>query len=567
MNATTASSPAPSRPAPAALAAALPGSPLAEAYTRQPPDALDRAAKALYWPTVAVVALGALYLVFTLHATGLTAWALGALVLFGAGFAVYLSRAGFAYRYLFPGVAGMLLFIAFPLAYTTQIGFTNYSSAHLLSQERVREFLLDQHDTVLDEVREYSVHATGDEYRLVLRGPGDSGDDAPHFVSPPLALRQAGKPVNVAMQPVGPADATLGAPLTLKELVEHRHALAQLRLQLPEPPPRAGDPLKEPIGPPVTLRYLGLREFGPIRPHFEEQSDGALKRLADGALFRPDAATGYYEGQGAAAGMHLAPGYKVLVGARNYERMLFDAEFRGPFLSIFGWTVVFSLLTVVFATAIGMMLAVLLNWEDLRFRTAYRTLLFLPYAVPGFISILVFKGLFNQNFGEINAILDALFGVRPAWFADPSLARTMLLIVNVWLGYPYIMILCTGLLKAIPADLYEASALAGAGPLTNFFKITAPLIIKPLSPLLVSAFAFNFNNFVLIALLTDGRPDYLSTKIPAGQTDILVSYTYRIAFRDSGTDFGLAAAISTLIFILVAGMSLLNLRLMRKANS
>ncbi len=567
MNATTASSPAPSRPAPAALAAALPGSPLAEAYTRQPPDALDRAAKALYWPTVAVVALGALYLVFTLYATGLTAWALGALVLFGAGFAVYLSRAGFAYRYLFPGVAGMLLFIAFPLAYTTQIGFTNYSSAHLLSQERVREFLLDQHDTVLDEVREYSVHATGDEYRLVLRGPGDSGDDAPHFVSPPLALRQAGKPVNVAMQPVGPADATLGAPLTLKELVEHRHALAQLRLQLPEPPPRAGDPLKEPIGPPVTLRYLGLREFGPIRPHFEEQSDGALKRLADGALFRPDAATGYYEGQGAAAGTHLAPGYKVLVGARNYERMLFDAEFRGPFLSIFGWTVVFSLLTVVFATAIGMMLAVLLNWEDLRFRTAYRTLLFLPYAVPGFISILVFKGLFNQNFGEINAILDALFGVRPAWFADPSLARTMLLIVNVWLGYPYIMILCTGLLKAIPADLYEASALAGAGPLTNFFKITAPLIIKPLSPLLVSAFAFNFNNFVLIALLTDGRPDYLSTKIPAGQTDILVSYTYRIAFRDSGTDFGLAAAISTLIFILVAGMSLLNLRLMRKANS
>lgn len=567
MNATTASSPAPSRPAPAALAAALPGSPLAEAYTRQPPDALDRAAKALYWPTVAVVALGALYLVFTLYATGLAAWALGALVLFGAGFAVYLSRAGFAYRYLFPGVAGMLLFIAFPLAYTTQIGFTNYSSAHLLSQERVREFLLDQHDTVLDEVREYSVHATGDEYRLVLRGPGDSGDDAPHFVSPPLALRQAGKPVNVAMQPVGPADATLGAPLTLKELVEHRHALAQLRLQLPEPPPRAGDPLKEPIGPPVTLRYLGLREFGPIRPHFEEQSDGALKRLADGALFRPDAATGYYEGQGAAAGMHLAPGYKVLVGARNYERMLFDAEFRGPFLSIFGWTVVFSLLTVVFATAIGMMLAVLLNWEDLRFRTAYRTLLFLPYAVPGFISILVFKGLFNQNFGEINAILDALFGVRPAWFADPSLARTMLLIVNVWLGYPYIMILCTGLLKAIPADLYEASALAGAGPLTNFFKITAPLIIKPLSPLLVSAFAFNFNNFVLIALLTDGRPDYLSTKIPAGQTDILVSYTYRIAFRDSGTDFGLAAAISTLIFILVAGMSLLNLRLMRKANS
>ena len=194
-------------------------------------------------------------------------------------------------------------------------------------------------------------------------------------------------------------------------------------------------------------------------------------------------------------------------------------------------------------------------------RTTYRTLLFLPYAVPGFISILVFKGLFNQNFGEINAILDALFGIKPAWFADPFLAKSMILIVNTWLGYPYIMLICAGLLKAIPADLYEASALAGAGPLTNFFKITAPQIVKPLMPLLVSAFAFNFNNFVLIALLTDGRPDFLNTKLPAGQTDILVSYTYRIAFRDSGQDFGLAAAISTLIFVLVAVLSIINLRL------
>ena len=210
-----------------------------------------------------------------------------------------------------------------------------------------------------------------------------------------------------------------------------------------------------------------------------------------------------------------------------------------------------------------MTLAVVLNWEALKYRTLYRTLLFLPYAVPGFISILVFKGLFNQNLGEINAILDAVFGVRPAWFSDPLLAKTMLLIVNTWLGYPYIMILCTGLIKAIPADLYEASAIAGAKPLTNFFKITVPLIAKPLTPLLISAFAFNFNNFVLISLLTDGRPDYLNTKLPAGQTDILVSYTYRIAFTDAGANFGLAAAISTLIFVVVALLSLANLRLMR----
>ena len=98
---------------------------------------------------------------------------------------------------------------------------------------------------------------------------------------------------------------------------------------------------------------------------------------------------------------------------------------------------------------------------------------------------------------------------------------------------------------------------------TNFFKITAPLIARPLTPLLISAFAFNFNNFVLISLLTDGRPDYLNTKLPAGTTDILVSYTYRIAFTDAGQNFGLAAAISTIIFMLVTVMALLQLKATR----
>jgi maltose/maltodextrin transport system permease protein len=246
--------------------------------------------------------------------------------------------------------------------------------------------------------------------------------------------------------------------------------------------------------------------------------------------------------------------------------MLFDADFRSPFVSIFVWTIVFAALTVVFAGGLGMTLAVLLNWEALPNRTLYRTLLFLPYAVPGFISILVFKGLFNQNFGEINGILHSLLGIRPAWFADPLLAKAMLLIVNTWLGFPYFMILCTGLIKSIPADLYEASALAGAKPLDNFFRITAPLILEPLTPLLISAFAFNFNNFVLISLLTEGRPDFLNTKLPAGTTDILVSYTYRIAFTDAGQNFGLAAAISTIIFAMVALMALLQLKATQKGK-
>ena len=292
-------------------------------------------------------------------------------------------------------------------------------------------------------------------------------------------------------------------------------------------------------------------------------ADGALTQTATGMVYTPNRSSGFFE---TAQGERVSPGFKVGIGFANYSRMLFDADFRGPFVSIFVWTVLFAALTVVFAGGLGMTLAVLLNWEALPRRTLYRTLLFLPYAVPGFISILVFKGLFNQNFGEINGLLNSLFGVRPAWFADPLLAKAMLLIVNTWLGFPYFMILCAGLIKTIPADLYEASAIAGARPLDNFFKITAPLIIKPLTPLLISAFAFNFNNFLLISLLTDGRPDFLNTKLPAGTTDILVSYTYRIAFTDAGQNFGLAAAISTLIFILVAAMALLQLRATRQAQ-
>lgn len=518
-------------------------------YATLPPTLTERLSKALYWPAAAALIVGALYFVFIVYSSGQAAWAAGLLVLFTAGFYVYLGRGGFAWRYLFPGVAGMLVFIAFPLVYTAQIGFTNYSSTHLLSESRVREYLLEQHDAVEDQVLAYSLHADGAEFRLVLRPEGGA---APRWVSSPLALRSAGRAQRVALVAADaehlPLTAPLQAALPLPELIRHRDTLSQLVLVLPDK---------------TELHYLGLREFGPIQPQWTAHADGSLTRTADGTVFKPNRDTGFFQSD---AGETQAPGFKAFIGVGNYTRMLFDAEFRGPFLSIFSWTVVFSALTVACATAIGMLFAVLLNWEGMKYRTTYRTLLFLPYAVPGFISILVFKGLFNQNFGEINAILNAAFGIKPAWFADPLLAKTMLLIVNVWLGYPYIMILCSGLLKAIPADLYEASALAGASPATNFLKITAPLIIKPLAPLLVSAFAFNFNNFVLIALLTDGRPDFLSTKLPAGQTDILVSYTYRIAFRDSGSDFGLAAAISTLIFFLVAALSLINLRLSAKAQ-
>jgi maltose/maltodextrin transport system permease protein len=492
----------------------------------------------LQWSITGVAALALLWLVFSLWAAGQALAAVGVFTLGGAALYVYGTAQSVAWKYLFPGVAGMLVFVAFPLLYTVQIGFTNYSSSHLLEEERSRAYLLDQ--TLVDEARArpFTLHADGNSFRLKLM-PEDGAAGEP-LVSPPLDLKAGAPRAPVALQPL--AATTLADPVSLRDLIVLRQALAPMQLQLP-----GG----------TVIQYAGLREFGPVEPLWQDNGDGSLTQRSSNQAFKPNRTSGYFEN---AQGEPIQPGFKVNIGLANYTRMLLDADFRGPFVSIFVWTVVFAGLTVLFSTALGMALAVVLEWEGLKHRTLYRTLLFLPYAVPGFISILVFKGLFNQNFGEINGILHALFGIRPAWFADPLLAKVMILIVNTWLGYPYIMILCAGMIKAIPSDLYEASALAGAKPLTNFFKITAPLIVKPLTPLLISSFAFNFNNFVLISLLTDGRPDFLNTKLPAGTTDILVSYTYRIAFTDSGQNFGLAAAISTLIFVMVAIMALIQLK-------
>ena len=487
----------------------------------------------------ALVALGGLWLVAAVFAAGQPLLALAALVLIGAGLWVYVSRAALAWRYLFPGVVGMLLFVAFPLVYTMWIGFTNYSSAHLLSQARVKDYLLEQRVPDEDHSLEFTLHPDADGLRLVL-APYEAASGAQRFVSQPLKLK-GDKAETATMSPLH-AGAPLAPAIGTREVLAHRDALMALKLAMPDH---------------RVLGYAGVHEFGPSAAVWKANPDDSLTRLDDNKTYVPNNAEGFYI---AADGDRLQPGYKVAVGFANYARMLADQEFRGPFISIFVWTVVFAALSVALSLGVGCTLAVLLNWEALRFRTLYRTLLFLPYAVPGFISILVFKGLFNQNFGEINGILQAVFGIKPAWFADPMLARTMMVVVNTWLGYPYFLVLCTGLLKAIPVDLYEASAIAGASPLTNFFRITAPLIVKPLSPLIISAFAYNFNNFVLVSLLTNGRPDFLNTKIPAGTTDILVSYTYRIAFLDSGQNFGLAAAISTVIFFLVALLSYANLR-------
>ena len=496
-----------------------------------------------HWLIGGLVALAGLWLVARMATLGEPVWALGTLSLLGLGLYIYVSASTTASRYLFPGLAAMAVFVLFPMLLTLRLSTTNFSAANLLNFERAKAYLLEQ--TLRDEGRSYAftLHGQGNAVRLALaQDPEGIGNLPPTLATPAF---EPGRQAALAVSPLSSADA-LGPAQPIKDVVALREVLAALTLGLPDG---------------TQLSYSGLREFAVLKPVWKASAGDSITNSDTNQVFTPNTTTGFFEDD---RGNRQAPGFSVGVGLSNYAKVLGSEAIRGPFLSIFLWTVMFSGISVLLASALGMTLAVMLNWPDLKGRTAYRTLLFLPYAVPGFISILVFKGLFNQNFGEINMILNALFGIKPSWFADPTLAKCMLVVVNVWLGYAYFMILCSGMLQTISADLYEASAIAGAGPLTNFFKITLPQIIPPLVPLLISAFAFNFNNFVLVALLTDGRPDFLNTTIPAGTTDILVSYTYRIAFKDAGADFGLAAAISVMIFAMVAVMAFAQIKLSKK---
>ncbi|NAW69315.1 maltose ABC transporter permease MalF [Vibrio sp. V27_P1S3P104] len=491
------------------------------------------------WAVLGAVGIVNGYATILMYSRGELAFALLTMLLTVLALYIFGSKRTYAHRYIYPGVAGMILFILFPLAYTVNLAFTNYSAKNQLSFERAQTVLLSQ-AYQSGESYPFTLHHTDDGYQIVIK----DGDTL--YTTESFTL-SGNVPSELDLEPV---DKVIGEPEPIKTIVGYRSLLSTIDLHFPSG---------------ADIRMSGLRQFSAVVPLYTLQDDGeTLLNNRTGELLRPNMDVGFYQAideQGQFVGNNVSPGFIVSIGSHNFERVWKDDGIKEPFISIFIWTVVFSVLSVAFTLIIGLILASVVQWEALKGRAIYRVLLILPYAVPAFISILIFKGLFNQSFGEINMVLQGLFGLSPAWFSDPFLAKCMVLIVNTWLGFPYMMILCMGLLKAIPDDLYEASAIDGANFVQNFTRITLPLMIKPLTPLLIASFAFNFNNFVMIQLLTGGGPNMIGTSEPAGYTDLLVSYTYRIAFEGAGgQDFGLASAIATLIFLLVGALALLNLR-------
>ncbi len=208
---------------------------------------------------------------------------------------------------------------------------------------------------------------------------------------------------------------------------------------------------------------------------------------------------------------------------------------------------------------LGLAMAILLNDPRVRGLKIYRTLMILPYAFPGFLSAMVWMGLMNQEFGFINEVI--LGGANIPWLTDAWWGKLSILLVNLWLGYPYMFLVATGALQSIPDEVIEASRVDGASAWQTFWNIKLPLLMVPLAPLLISSFAFNFNNFNLIFMLTRGGPTFDGAGINAGHTDLLITMVYKVAFATGqGRDYGLASAFAIIIFIVVGLISYLGFR-------
>ena len=244
------------------------------------------------------------------------------------------------------------------------------------------------------------------------------------------------------------------------------------------------------------------------------------------------------------------------VGLKNFYKIL-SADELGTFIRVGIWTIQWAFLSVVLSAAVGLFLAIPLNKDGLWGAKFYRTLFIVPWAIPAFISVLMWQGLFNTSNGTINAVL-AVIGIEAIpWLDSPGWAKCSVLLVNVWLGYPFMMTICLSALQSIPKSVYEAADIDGASNWLQFKALTLPLLRASLIPVLISNFAFNFNQFTAIYLLTEGGPSVPGSE--AGATDILITYSYKLAF--DLYQYGIACAYAIIIFIVVAGVSGVNIKL------
>ena len=446
--------------------------------------------------------------------------------------AVYLLpiRSLIPLKFLVPGTVFLVGFQLIPIVYNASVAFSNWSTGHNLTKEEAIRTIQETSLAQPPNGAFYTMTPAREDGTLVL-----------------LLVDQATGKTFVGTEDglttLAPADATVenGAITAAKGYdVLKGEGLAGIDQELAT--------LVVPAGGDSFVRAEGLSTALELKPtlRYDPAAD-TFTNIETGVVFSDNGKGSY----ATPSGEEIDQGWRTSIGLANFKDVFTDPLIRDPFVSTFAWTFSYALLSVLLTFFAGLFIAIALNHPGLRFQRVQRSILILPYAIPAFLSLLVWRGLLNDDFGVVNSILP--FDVP--WLFDPFWARVSCLLVNFWLGIPYMFLICTGALQAIPGELTEAARVDGASGLQVFRKITLPLLLVAVAPLLIASFAFNFNNFNAIYFLTEGGP-YSAEQSVAGSTDILVSYTYKVAFQTGrGGDYGLAASLSILIFLIVAAIS------------
>lgn len=460
--------------------------------------------------------------------------------------AVYGTRRAIPAKYLFPGLLLMLALQIWPLLYTVSMSFTNFGAGHLFDKDQAIASI------EANSVREVEGSARYALNIAVPEGADPTTGDLAYLLTDPDGAFFVGTLEGLDELPAdgveaGPTGRIISAPgwtaLSPQEVNARSADLNDF-----------GVPIFDEEG--ITtggVRQVGLSEafvgqptrvYDPDTDTITDVTTG-VTYVAEDANFVPE------DGEGAA----LPQGWIANVGFDNYTTAFTNPVLREGLTKIFAWNLFFAAFTVASTFLLGMAIALLMNDDRLKGKAIYRSLLILPYALPIYVTALVWASMFNQQFGLIND----LFGININWLGDPNWARTAVLMTNLWLGFPYWFIVCTGALQAIPNDVREAAAIDGAGPFRTVFSVIMPLLLVAVGPLMIASFAFNFNNFGLIFLLTEGGP-FVGGQSQIGSTDLLITLAYRLALGGVTPNFGFASAISVIIFFLVGIISYLGFR-------
>lgn len=261
------------------------------------------------------------------------------------------------------------------------------------------------------------------------------------------------------------------------------------------------------------------------------------------------------------------------VGTYNFQKLFGLTGGNGyEFAYVFGQILLWTLIWAVFATFtnyfLGMIVAMIINTKGIKLKKVWRTALITTIAVPQFISLLFMSKFLTTQDGGLNTILMqlGLISENIRFLEDATIAKITIIIVNMWIGIPYTMLMCSGILMNIPDDLYESAKIDGASPFKMYMKITLPYMLFVTGPYLIQSFVGNINNFNVIYLLSGGNPMFTSVKgqgiqnlnalYGAGQTDLLITWLYKMCMGQVEKNYGVASVIGIFMFIVVASISL-----------